>query len=106
MGLFTLNQAPDFQQGLDKYKTTEGAVLLDVRTPDEFAQGRVPGSINLPLQVFTKIEEVAPDKNTPLFVYCHSGARSSRFVKTMKKLGYTDVTDMGGIIQYMGEREK
>lgn len=106
MGLFTLSQAPDFHQGLDKYKNTPGALLLDVRTPDEYAQGRVPGSVNLPLQVFTQIEVVAPDKNTPLFVYCHSGARSSRFAKTMKKLGYTDVTDIGGIIQYKGECEK
>ena len=106
MGLFTLNQTPDIHKGLDIYKSTEGAILFDVRTPDEFAQGRVPGSVNLPLQHFTRIEEVAPDKNTPLFVYCHSGARSSRFVKTMKKLGYTDVTDIGGIIMYKGEREK
>ena len=106
MGLFSLSQAPDFHQGLDKYKNTEGALLLDVRTPDEFAQGRVPGSINLPLQHFTRIEEVASDKKTPLFIYCHSGARSSRFAKTMKKLGYTDVTDIGGIIMYKGEREK
>ena len=106
MGLFTLSQAPDIHQGLDKYKNTKDAILLDVRTPDEYAQGRIPGSINLPLQVFAKIEEVAPDKSTPLFVYCHSGARSSRFAKTMKKMGYTDVTDIGGIIQYKGEREK
>ena len=106
MGLFTLDQAPDFQKGLEKYKNTNGALLLDVRTPEEYAEGRVPGSINLPLQVFTKIAEVAPDKNTPLFVYCHSGARSRRFAKTMEKMGYTDVNDIGGIIQYKGEREK
>ncbi len=75
----------------------EGAVLLDVREPDEVAQGVVPGSTtivrgNLEAQVEARI----PDKGTPLVVMCAGGVRSAFAARTLQDLGYTDVVSMDG----------
>lgn len=72
--------------------TGDSCVLLDVRTPMEYAKGKLKGSINLPVdQVQEKIESVIPDKSTKVFVYCLSGSRSIFAVDVMGKLGYTNV---------------
>ncbi|MEG2378076.1 MAG: rhodanese-like domain-containing protein [Clostridia bacterium] len=83
-------------------KTTENAVLLDVRTAEEFAAGHVPGSVNLPLDV---IATIAIPTSAPLFVYCHSGARSARACEILIQRGYT-VTNIGGIVEYSGTTER
>ncbi len=95
----------EINTGVEAFTTTDGAVLLDVRTEDEYKEGHIPGSTNLPLQVFIKISEVVPDKATPLFVYCRSGARSRKAAAAFAKLGYSKVTDLGGIINYNGKTE-
>ena len=78
-------------------KEKKGAVLLDVRNPDEFRSERIPGSVNLPLGQIQRIEQVVPDKNTPVLVHCLSGARSATAATQLIRMGYTDVTDLGGI---------
>lgn len=106
MGLFDFMKKPDIDQGVKEFNDTEGAVLLDVRTPHEYAKGRIPGSKNLPLQNIAKAESVVEDKSTPLFVYCYSGARSAQAVSALKQMGYTNVTDLGGIASYSGKVER
>lgn len=70
-------------------------VLLDVRTPQEFAKGNIAGSINLPVdEVDRRVEALLPDKNKSIYVYCLSGSRSVHAVAAMVKLGYTQVYDM------------
>ena len=96
----------DIYQGVKEINDNEGAVLLDVRTPHEYAKGRIPGSKNLPLQNIAKAESVVEDKSTPLFVYCYSGARSAQAVSALKQMGYTNVTDLGGIASYSGKVER
>lgn len=96
----------DFQQGIEGYKKTEGAILIDVRGPEEYAGGHVPGSRNISLQEIVKLGEVITDKTTPLYVYCQSGARSKRAVMGLKKMGYEKVVDLGGIVSYKGEIER
>lgn len=103
MGFFNIFQAPDMEKGLREYKTTSGAILLDVRTKEEFLEGHVPGSMNLPLQEIDRIGSVSADKKTPLFVYCYSGARSSQAVKALEKRGYENVKNIGGISGYRGK---
>ena len=79
----------------------ESVVLLDVRTPEEFAVKHIPGSILIPVEpvdlVTTDVEAVIVDKNIPVFIYCRSGRRSVDAAKIMVKAGYTDVYDLGGI---------
>ena len=75
----------------------KGAVLLDVREPDEVAQGAIPGSVqivrgNLEAQVENRI----PDKSTPIVVMCAGGVRSAFAARTLAELGYSDVISMDG----------
>lgn len=106
MGFFDFMRGPDFSAGIEQYRSTDGAVLLDVRTEEEYRQGRVPGSRNLPLSSISRAEGTVPDKTTPLFVYCLSGARSSRAVSELKRMGYENVTNIGGISAYRGKTER
>lgn len=74
--------------------------LIDVRTPYEFHKGHIPESLNLPLNRISEIARLAPEKHTRLFVCCQSGARSRMACARLARLGYSDVTDIGGIIRW------
>ena len=102
MSVLDLLNKPNLKKGLETYGATPGAVLLDARSPEEYRSGHIAGSLNLPLQAWNQAENLIPDKDTPVFVYCHSGARSSRMAGVLKKLGYTHVTNIGGIVDYDG----
>ena len=106
MSLFGFMKRPDINQGVEEYRAHEGAVLLDVRTPEEYAEGHIPGSVNVPLQSIDKVASAAADKDKTVFVYCRSGARSSQAVAFMKQMGYTEVHNIGGILDYNGKVEK
>lgn len=106
MSLFGNLMGPDLQQGLKEYENAPGAVLLDVRTPEEYAGGHIKGSRNLPLQNIVNVEDVLEDKSVPVYLYCQSGARSRRAAAFMEKIGYTDVHNIGGLAGYQGELEK
>ena len=106
MGLLDALKQVDINAGIEEYKNTKGAVLIDVRTPDEYRQGHIPGSKNVPLQQFTDITSVVEDKETPLFVYCYSGARSRRAATAFQRMGYKNATNIGGIVSYKGKLEK
>ena len=103
MGLFDFFRHTDINAGAEKCVSTQGAVLLDVRTASEYAAGHIDCSRNIPLQSIESAGKTFSDKNTPLFVYCHSGARSRTAVRILRNLGYSDVTDLGGIINYKGK---
>ena len=105
MGIFDFFKHPDINQGVQEYKNAAGAVLLDVRTPQEYREGHIPGSQNVPLQQLDKVEEVTENKDTALYVYCRSGARSRQAVSLLKHMGYTNVHNIGGIAAYSGKVE-
>lgn len=97
--------------GFDQAKVlTEFAdrvVLIDVRTPDEFAKGRVPGAANLPLdRIRTDIQNFGTPEDLVPIVYCRSGARSKQAAQALLKDGFNLVFDAGGIMSYKGEIEK
>lgn len=70
-------------------------ILLDVRTPQEYAKGHLDGSVNFPLDEVDKVIETKfPDKKKRIYVYCLSGSRSVQAVDSMVKLGYSNVYDM------------
>jgi len=106
MGLLDNLMGPDLRQGLAEYEKTPGAVLLDVRTPEEYAGGHIKGSRNLPLQTITRVEDEIPEKDTPVFVYCQSGGRSRRAAMFLEKIGYADVKNIGGLAGYTGPLER
>lgn len=81
-------------------------LLIDVRTGEEYREGHIPGSIHLDLADAESIGDVAPDINQVLYVYCHSGMRSSQACAIYKSMGYTNVTNVGGIASWRGPVEK
>ncbi len=82
----------DLKHALD---AKELCILLDVRTPGEYAKGKIAGSINLPTDdVAARIRSVMPDQSAKTYVYCLSGSRSAHAVDAMAKLGYTNVFDV------------
>lgn len=103
MALFTLFRTVDINAGVAEYTKINGAVLLDVRTAEEYRDGHIKGSINLPLDRIMTIENTVKDKNTPLFVHCYSGARSGQAVSYLKRMGYVNATNIGGISSYNGK---
>ncbi len=74
--------------------TSEKKVLLDVRTKDEYSEGNVPGSVNIPLdELPSKIDTL--DKESKIIVFCASGMRASAALKILKQQGFADVTCAG-----------
>ena len=106
MGFFDFLKQPDVNQGVKEFQRTSGAVLLDVRTPEEYRGGHIPGSKNIPLQTIDRVDTVAENKDTALYVYCQSGARSRQAAGMLKQMGYTNVNNIGGIAAYAGKVER
>ena len=100
MGFFDFLKGPDINQGVKEYNATDGAVLLDVRTPDEYRQGHIPESKNVPLQSNDKVSVMINNTATPIFVHCLSGARSRQAAAILQQMGYTNVKNIGGISAY------
>ena len=95
------------EEGLELMEADSDYILLDVRRDDEVEEGHIPGAINIPNESIGT-EEIAelPDKNQTIYVYCRSGNRSKQASQKLVDLGYTDVIEFGGIIDYSGEIEK
>lgn len=89
------------------HKISEGAKLLDVREPDEYAQGHIPNSKNIPLQTIGEgIKAITNNKEQVIIVYCRSGNRSKQAAEELLKQGYNNVYDLGGINTWPYEIEK
>jgi phage shock protein E len=74
------------------------AVLLDVRSPGEFASGHIDGAVNVPLnRLAHDIAGAVPDRATPLVLYCQSGGRSGMACQVLRQLGYTQLSNGGGV---------
>jgi rhodanese-related sulfurtransferase len=87
---------------------TPNAILVDVRTPTEFKEIRIPHAISLPLnEIDDKAATVLPDKNALILVYCRSGVRSNNAANKLIAMGYTNIYDIGGgISNWPFETEK
>ena len=106
MGFFDFLRQPDVNQGVNDYKNSTGAVLLDVRTPEEYSEGHIPESKNIPLHALDNVMSVVENKDTELFVYCYSCARSRQAATMLGQMGYTKVNNIGGISSYRGKVER
>ena len=84
----------------------EGYIILDTRTQEEYDEGHIPGAIVIPHDEITdRAEEELPDKDQLLLVYCRSGRRSKLAAEALVKLGYTNIKEFGGIIDWPYEVE-
>ena len=78
-----------------------GYIIIDARTQEEYDEGRIPGAILIPeYEIADRAEKELPDKNQLILVYCRSGRRSKIAAEELVKLGYTNVKEFGGIIDW------
>lgn len=94
----TMNEAVAIMEEESEY------IILDVRRPDEFAAGHIPNAINVPNESIgtTEIPEL-PNKEQMILVYCRSGRRSKEASEKLVKLGYSNILEFGGILDWKGE---
>ena len=86
--------------------TEEGYIILDVRTQEEYDQGHIPGAIVISHEeIAEKSEDVLTDKDQLILVYCRSGRRSKIAAEALVELGYTNIKEFGGIIDWPYEVE-
>ena len=95
--------AEEAKQIMDK---EEGFIILDVREQDEYDAGHIPGAILIPhTEIEARAEEVLTDKDQLILVYCRSGRRSKIAAEALAELGYTNIKEFGGIIDWPYEVE-
>ncbi len=80
--------------------------LIDVRTKEEFRGGRIPKAVNVPVENLQLISKIVPNKDAKVFVYCLSGGRSTQAAHMLDQMGYTNITNLGGIMSYNGPIER
>lgn len=106
MSLQHIFRQPDINQMAAQAAGDPSITLLDVRTDEEYREGHIPGSVHLELARAEQIGALVPDKEQKLYVYCHSGARSSSACTIFQRMGYTQVTNIGGIAFFKGDVTK
>lgn len=94
------------QEAKQIMETQEGYIILDVRTQEEYDEGHIPGAVCLPdYEVEERAKEVLQDKDQLILVYCRSGRRSKLASQILVELGYTNIREFGGIIDWPYETE-
>lgn len=114
VGLFALlgcNKKKSFtsismEEAKKRLENESDYVLVDVRTPEEYAEGHIPGAINIPNEIIAdkKLEQL-PDLKKRIYVYCRSGRRSKEAAGKMVNIGYTNIVEIGGILDWKWELE-
>lgn len=101
------NRVITAKEAYEEMQEDDSIVIVDVRREDEYETGHVPGAILIPNETIgTEEPELLPDKDARIFIYCRSGNRSAQAAKKLAALGYTDITDFGGIMDWPYETEK
>lgn len=95
-------------EGLEIAKNNPDAIIVDVRHDDEYKAGHIPGAVLLTMETITEetAAKVLPDKNQMILIYCRSGRRSKIAAQNLLDLGYTNLIEFGGILDYKGKVEK
>ena len=107
MGFFDDMPELDINEGLEEMACFDNAVLIDVRTPEEYKEGHVPGAVNIEAKMFrrrnrAKAEKMLPDKDAHIFTYCYSGSRSGIAAGYLRQMGYFRAKNIGGYMDYQG----
>lgn len=91
----------DPETAYENLQEDDSILLMDVRTKEEFLLGTIPGSVLVPLDTIEEnMEDLYPDKEQEIYVFCRSGNRSQTASNLLIELGYTNVHDLGGIIDW------
>lgn len=95
-------------EGLEIAKNNPDAIIVDVRHDDEYKAGHIPGAVLLTMETITEetAAKVLPDKNQMILIYCRSGRRSKIAAQNLLDLGYKNIIEFGGILDYKGKVEK
>lgn len=95
-------------EGIEIAKNNPDAIIVDVRHDDEYKAGHIPGAVLLTMETITAetAANVLPDKSQMILIYCRSGRRSKIAAQTLLELGYTNLIEFGGILDYKGKVEK
>ena len=97
----TMEEAKDIFQNSGDY------IILDVRRADEFSEGHIPGAVNYANEdILQDKPEVLPDLEQTIYAYCRSGRRSKEAADKLVQMGYTNIIEIGGILDWNGELEK
>lgn len=83
-----------------------GGILVDVRSAEEYANGHIPGSINIPVNTIHEIKHYVKDKDALIGLYCQSGIRAGKAQGLLQAHDYSHVKVLGKIVNYKGELEK
>ena len=93
-------------EAVSMMKNESGYIILDVRTTEEYDAGHIPGAICIPNEsIGTEPIPELPDKDQLILVYCRSGNRSKQASAKLAALGYTNIVEFGGILDWQGETE-
>lgn len=92
-----INNNIDYEEAKMILKNDKDAILLDVRSPQEYRENHLSGSINLPLyNIESNCKEMLPNKEDTIIIYCQSGNRSKRAMQILQKEGYTNLYNIAG----------
>ena len=98
--LLLMRRAGDVSPADARRLVADGAVLLDVRTPEEFASGHLPAAVNIPVQELARRMGELEAKERPIVLYCRSGNRSNHAAGILKRAGFTAVHDLGAMSRW------
>ncbi len=95
------------REALAMIETEKDYTIVDVRTPEEFSDVRVKGAINIPVESIGELppSQLVGKKDSLIFVYCRTGRRSAIAAEKLAKMGYKNIVDFGGIVDYVGPVE-
>jgi len=92
------------EEAMKMMEEEDDYLILDVRTPEEFAEGHIPDAVNIPNETIgSDVSDVLKDKDQILLIYCRSGNRSKQASSKLAMLGYTNIYEFGGINTWPGE---
>lgn len=92
------------EEAAKRMEQEPAAIILDVRRPDEYQAGHIPGAINIPNETIgSEALPQLPDKDQTILLYCRSGNRSKQASEKLAALGYTQVLEFGGILDWPGQ---
>uniref|UniRef100_A0A7C3E9D3 Rhodanese-like domain-containing protein n=1 Tax=Gracilinema caldarium TaxID=215591 RepID=A0A7C3E9D3_9SPIR len=105
--IFAQNQGKNRAQIAWDLINQKKALIIDVRTEEEFRSGHIQGAVNIPLQIIKKeIQKAYPDKNVPIVLYCRSGNRSQQAYEILKELGYKQIHNGGGYEELLANKPR
>ena len=101
----------DINESLEEIKLVRNSVIVDVRTPEEYREGHVPGAINIEADLCGRknrayVESILTDKTAHIYTYCFSGARSGMAAAFLRQMGYDRAENIGGFGNYEGPVER